>query len=174
MKDDLLVFHEHRTRLKPGMGPQSRVRFWLSHGAPEILNLVLWWSALHDKAWVDAGGTSGHFYTLPGERDPGAWPESSWFMDLLKSLPSPLVEHFDHHGLRGGGASACYALEVPERRIRAWGDWRSNAMWSYIDVYWILTEWDYRIFGWMTITARDLHAQYGHIFCPGGAVGPRG
>ena len=156
------------------MGPQTRGRSWPSRGAPEILDLFFRWSAIRDKAWADAGGASGHFYTLPGEHDPGARTVSGWFAHLVQSLPSPPVERFDHHGLRGGGASACYALEVPERRIRAWGDWRSNAMWSYINVYRIPTEWDYRIFGWMTITARDLHAQYGHIFCPGGTVGPRG
>ena len=115
VEDDLLVFRKRRTKLKPGTGLQSRVRSWPSRGAPEILDLVLRWSDLRDKAWADAGGTSGHFYTLPGERDPGAQTMSGWFVDLLKSLPSPPVEHFDHHSLHGGGASACYVLEVPER-----------------------------------------------------------
>lgn len=169
VENDLLVFRERRTKLKPDMGPRSRVRSWPIRGAPQVIDLVLRWSAVRDKAWADAGGSPGHFYTLPGESDPGARTVSGWFRPLLRALPSPPVEHFDHHGLRGGGATACYALEVPERRIRSWGDWRSGAMWSYIDVYRVPTEFDYRLFGWMTITARDLHARYGHVFCPGGA-----
>ena len=134
VENDLLVFHKCRTKLKPDMGPQSRGCSWSINGAPQVVDLVLRWSAVRDKAWADAGDSPGYFYTLPGERDPGAWTISGWFGPLLQALPSPPVEHFDHHGLRTGGATACYALEVPERRIRLWGDLRNRAMWSYIDV----------------------------------------
>jgi len=102
---------------------------------------------------------------LPGERDPSSATISGWFSQLLTTSPDLHPGAFDHHGLRAGGASACFALEVPERRIRAWGDWRSAAVWRYIDVYAIPSEWDYRLFGWMTVTARDLHERFGHIFC---------
>ena len=47
---------------------------------------------------------------------------SGWFSSLLAAFPDRLPGAFDHHGLRAGGASACFALEVPERRIRYWGD----------------------------------------------------
>ena len=122
VENDLLVFRERRTKLKPDMGPRSRVRSWPIGGAPHVVDLVLRWSAVRDKAWADAGASPGHFYTLPGERDPGARTISGWFGPLLQALPSPPVDHFDHHGQRAGGATAYYALEVPERRIRSWGD----------------------------------------------------
>lgn len=47
-------------------------------------------------------------------------------------------------------------------------------MWCYIDVYRIPTEWDFRLFGWMTITAHDLHERFGHIVWPRGASNARG
>ena len=174
MENDLLVLHKRCTKLKPNMGPQSRFCSWPISGAPQVVDLVLRWSAVRDKAWADAGGSPGHFYTLPGEHDPSAWTISGWFGPLLQTLPLPPVDHFDLHGLCAGGATACYALEVPKRRITLWGDWRSGARWSYIDVYKVPTEWDYRLFGWMTITAGELHAWYRHIFCPGGASSSQG
>ena len=171
VENGTLIFKERRTKLKPNSDPKIRYRAWPSTGAPAVIDLLLRWTAVRDRAWADAAVPPWHFNTLPGERDPSARTVSAWFARLLRSLPAPPTDHFDHHGLRAGGATACYALEVPEGRIRAWGDWRGVSMWRYIDVYRIPSEWDYRLFGWLTITARDLHAQYGHIFCPGGATG---
>jgi hypothetical protein len=163
--DGVIAFCERRTKLKPGADPQVRLRSWPSRGAPEVVDLVLRWIATRDRAWAEAGRAPQHFYTLPGERDPSAPTVSRWFSALLASSPALLPGAFDHHGLRAGGASAAFALEVPERRIRYWGDWRSEAVWKYIDVFRIPSEWDYRLFGWMTFTARDLHQRFGHIFC---------
>ena len=72
VENDLLVFRERRTKLKPDMGPQSRIRSWPISGTPQVVDLVLRWSAVHDKAWAGAGDSPGHFYTLPGESDMGA------------------------------------------------------------------------------------------------------
>ena len=41
VENDLLVFRERRTKLKPDMGPQSRVRSWPISGAPQVVDLVL-------------------------------------------------------------------------------------------------------------------------------------
>ena len=163
--DGAVIFRERRTKLKPDSDPAVRLRTWPSRGAPEVVDMLLRWGAMRDRAWAEAGRPPAHFFTLPGERDPSARTVSSWFTRLLASSPALHPSAFDHHGLRAGGASACFALEVPEQRIRHWGDWRSAAIWRYIDVYRIPSEWDYRLFGWMTITARDLHERYGHIFC---------
>jgi hypothetical protein len=163
--DGVVAFVERKTKLKAATDPAVRLRSWPSHGAPEVVDLLLRWIATRDRAWADAGRAPTHFYTLPGESDPTSRAVSSWFSRLLSSSPHLCPGAYDHHGLRAGGASACFALEVPELRIRHWGDWRSAAVWKYIDVYRLPTEWDFRLFGWMTITARDLHDKYGHIFC---------
>ena len=163
--DGVIAFCERKTKLKATTDPEVRLRSWPSRGAPEVVDLVLRWTAMRDRAWASAGRPPAHFYTLPGERNPSSPTVSGWFSSLLAAFPDRLPGAFDHHGLRAGGASACFALEVPERRIRYWGDWRSTALWSYVDVYRLPTEWDYRLFGWMTITARDLHDRFGHIFC---------
>ena len=130
-----------------------------------MVDLLLRWIAARDRAWAEAGCAPTHFYTLPGERDPSSATVSGWFSRLLASSPHLCPGAYDHHGLRTGGASACYALEVLELCIRHWGDWRSGAIWKYIDVYRLPPEWDFRLFRWITITARDLHEKYGHIFC---------
>ena len=88
---------------------------------------------------------------------------------MLVAIPSLAREQFTHHGLRAGGATTCLALEVAEQRIRNWGRWRSGALSSYIDTKRLPTEFDFRLFGWLTFTARDLHKVYGHIFYSGGA-----
>ena len=124
---------------------------------------------MRDQEWAQAGTSSDHFWKLPGENAPSAKVISSWFSGLLGAVPSLSREPFTHHGLRAGGATACFALEVAEQRIRNWGGWKSGALWSYIDTTRLPTEFDFRLFGWMTITARDLHEAYGHIFCSGGA-----
>ena len=160
-----MIFRKRRMKLKPKTDPSVRLHTWSTRGAPEVVDLLLRLGALRHQAWVEAGLAPAHFFTLPGESVPSSRSVSAWFTRLLASSPALHPGAFDHHGLRAGGASACFALEVPERRIRHWGDWRGAAMWQYIDVYRIPSKWDYRMFGWMTITARDLHARYGHIFC---------
>ena len=70
-------------------------------------------------------------------------------------------------------ATAYFALEVAEQRICNWGGWRSGALWDYIDTTRLPTEFDFWLFGWLTITAQDLHEAYGHIFCSGGASSTR-
>ena len=163
--DGVIAFCERKTKLSATTDPEVRLRSWPARGAPEVVDLVLKWTAVRDRAWASAGRPPTHFYTLPGERNPTGPTVSGWFSALLAAFPDRLHGAYDHHGLRAGGASACFALEVPEQRIRYWGGWRSNALWTYVDVYRLPTEWDYRLFGWMTITARDLHDKFGHIFC---------
>ena len=101
--------------------------------------------------------------------DPASRTISAWFSKLMTENPqlSPAIIH-RHHDLRAGGASACFALEVPERNCRAWGNWAAKgaAFWKYIDIDRQPTEFDFRIFGWMTIRARDLHARLASVFMP--------
>ena len=80
---------------------------------------------------------------------------------------SATIQH-RYHDLRAGGATACFALEVPEPHIPAWGGWsaRGGAFWKYIGVDRQPTEGDFRVFGWMTLRAQDLHARFAHIFLP--------
>ena len=61
---------------------------------------------------------------------------------------------------------ACFALEVLEPHIRAWGGWstRRDAFWKYIDLDQQPTKGDFRVFGWMTLRAQDHHARFAHIF----------
>lgn len=167
--DGLILFRERKSKLRKNAAPQSRYRSWPSRGAPEIVELIRRWTAYRDAAWARTDQPPRHFYRLPGESTPGPKTVAAWFSTLLAQEPTIASEPYTHHGLRGGGASSCFALEVAERRIRDWGGWKSDAMWSYIDIFRLPTEWDFRLFGWMTITARDLHEQYGHIFCTRGA-----
>lgn len=169
VEDGVLIFRERCTKLRPGEAPQLRYRSWPTTGVPEVIDLLFRWSALRDHAWARAGASSDHFWRLPGERSPGPKAVSAWFSEVLAAEPGLARTPFTHHGLRGGGATACFALEVAERRIRAWGGWKSAALWSYIDLTRLPSEFDFRLFGWLTITARDLHEAYGHIFCSGGA-----
>ena len=132
--DGVLVFRERRSKLRRDEAQCSRYRSWPARGTPEVIDLLFRWSAFRDRAWAQAGRSSAHFWSLPGERSPGAATISRWFSALLEGVPSLTDEQFTHHGLRAGGASSCFALEVAERRIREWGGWRGGAMWSYIDV----------------------------------------
>ena len=169
VEDGVILFQERKSKLRPGEAQRSCLRSWPSRGALEVVDLILRWTAFRDQAWAQTDQAPRHFYRLPGESTPTPKTVATWFSALLEREPGLATEPYTHHGLRGGGASSCFALEVAERRIRDWGGWRSDAIWSYIDIFRLPTEWDFRLFGWMTITARDLHERFGHIFCPGGA-----
>ena len=173
VEDGVVLFRERKSKLRPGDAQRSRLRSWPSRGAPEVVDLILRWSAFRDRAWAQTDQPPRHFYRLPGESTPTSKTVATWFSSLLEREPGIATEPYTHHDLRGGGASSCFTLEVAERRIRDWCGWRSDAMWSYIDIFRLPTEWDFRLFGWMTITARDLHERFGHIFCPGGASSAR-
>ena len=167
--DDVIVFRERRTKGSRGAVPGERVRSCPTLGVPSLPALFARWHAAHQSAWASRPSPDAHFWALPGEAAPTARTISTWFATLLGAHPdlSPAIRH-RHHDLRAGGATACFALEVPEPHIRAWGGWsaRGGAFWKYIDVDRQPTEGDFRVFGWMTLRARDLHARFAHIFLP--------
>ena len=167
--DDVVVFRERRTKGSRGSVPGERVRSCPTLGVPALPALFARWHDAHQSAWARRPSPDAHFWTLPGESAPTARTISTWFATLLGAHPdlSPAMRH-RHHDLRAGGATACFALEVPEPHIRAWGGWaaRGGAFWKYIDVDRQPTEGDFRVFGWMTLRARDLHARFAHIFLP--------
>ena len=131
-------------------------------------DLLLHWEASCNQTWAAVTEEPPpHFWLLPGEDRLRAATISGWFSTLLQDHPALAQGLLDlrHHGLRAGGASACFALEVPDRRIRAWGDWRGgSSFWRYVDVDRQPTEADFRTFGWMTIRASDLHACLAPLF----------
>ena len=177
-RDDVLVFpgreigfRERRTKLTRARQPGVRFRTSSLRGLPELGDLLLRWSSSRDAAWtaISEDAPPDHFWRLPGEARPRSATVSGWFSSLLETHPELAMDTPDlrHHSLRAGGASACFALEVPEKRIRAWGDWRGGGtFWDYIDVDRQPTEVDFRAFGWMTIRATDLHARLAHLFLP--------
>ena len=89
IENGTLVFKERRTKLKPNSDPKIRYRVWPSTGTPAVIDLLLRWTAVRDRAWADVAVPPRHFYTLPGERDPTARTVSAWFARLLRSLPAP-------------------------------------------------------------------------------------
>ena len=68
--DGVIAFYECKTKLLAATDPLVRLRSWPLRGAPEVVDLVLRWTAVHDRAWALAGQPPTHFYTLPGERHP--------------------------------------------------------------------------------------------------------
>ena len=167
--DDVIVFRERRTKGTRGSVPGERVRSCPTLGVPRLPTLFARWQEAHHAAWSRHCPSEAHFWSLPGESAPSARTISTWFSSLLGAHPdlSPAIQH-RHHDLHAGGATACFALEVPEPHIRAWGGWsaRGGAFWRYIDVDRQPTEGDFRVFGWMTLRARDLHARFVPIFFP--------
>ena len=167
---DSLGFRQRRSKLTRARLPGTRFRTTSLRGLPQLGDLLLRWEAARDNIWAAAlEPPPDHFWQLPGERAPRSATISGWFTSLLQHHPNLAHGLLDlrHHGLRAGGASACFALEVPERRIRAWGDWRGgSAFWRYVDVDRQPTEADFRVFGWMTIRASDLHARLAPLFMP--------
>jgi hypothetical protein len=180
-RDDVVVFsgrelgfRQRRTKLTRARQPGIRFRTTSLRGLPELGDLFQRWADCRDQAWADAypAPPPDHYWQLPTERPPRAATVSGWFSALLATHPELAcgVPDLRHHSLRAGGASACFALEVPERKIRAWGGWAGgSSFWRYIDVDRQPTEVDFRAFGWMTIRASDLHARLAHLFLPGPA-----
>lgn len=165
-----LGFRERRSKLTRARLQGTRFRATSLRGLPQLGDLLLQWEATRDSAWAATSAPpSPHFWLLPGENALQSATISGWFSTLLRDHPELAQGLLDlhHHNLRAGGASACFALEVPERRIRAWGGWRGgSAFWKYIDVDRQPTEADFRTFSWMTIRAGDLHVRLAPLFLP--------
>ena len=166
VEDDVIIFRERATKTHRTQDPGHQLRTFRCNGVPQLQHVVLRWEQHLRAAWQPTGIAPSHFWTLPGERRPAAKTISTWFSHLLAAHPDLAPIPHRHHDLRAGGATACFALEMPESRIRAWGNWADHgrAFWRYIDIDRQPTEWDFRLFGWMTIRATDLHARYAHIF----------
>ena len=165
---DVITFRERTTKRRRGGTPGQRLRTFNTRGNPDIPAVFRRWMTAQAREWNSTPEDSDHFWRLPGERAPVALTVSHWFSQLMRRHPEISRIPHRHHDLRAGGASACFALDVPEAHIRAWGDWapQGRAFWRYIEVMRQPTEADFRLFGWMTLTARDLHTRLAHIFVP--------
>ena len=118
------------------------------------------------REWRDTPAGPNHFWRLPGELAPVAMTISHWFSQLMRRHPELSCIPHRHHDLRTGGTSACFALDALEAHIRPWGDWapQGRAFWRYIDMMRQPMEAGFRLFGWMTIRARDLDTRLVHYF----------
>ena len=165
---DVITFRERTTKRRRGGAPGQRICTFNTRGNPHIPAVFRHWMNAQVREWRGTPVGPDHFWRLPGKRAPVAMTISHWFSQLMRRHPELSCIPHRHHDLRAGGASACFALDAPEAHIRAWGDWapQGRAFWRYIDVMRQPTEADFRLFGWMTITARDLHTRLAHIFVP--------
>ena len=48
--DGVIAFCERKTKLSATTNPEVRLRSWPSRGAPEVVDLVLKWTAMRDRA----------------------------------------------------------------------------------------------------------------------------
>ena len=176
VQNSQVVFRERATKTHRTKEPGHRVRTFNAAGVPALLDLIRHWEAVLQHKWTTQNSSPTHYWILPCESQPHARTISTWFSALLTTHPELSPTPHRHHDLRSGGASSCFALEVPEAHIRAWGDWSGSgrSFWRYVNVDRQPTEWDYRIFGWMTIRARDLHARFAALFLPPVAARVRG
>ena len=62
VEDGVVLFRERKTKLRQGEAQSSRLRSWPSRGAPEVVDLILRWTAFRDRAWAQTDQAPRHFY----------------------------------------------------------------------------------------------------------------